>query len=303
MMKFMEQMEAAEHYHELPGFRFHPTDEELVGYYLKAVACGNMNCQVIGCLNIYNHDPNELPGFAKIRGEREWFFFVPRDGLRGNGGKPKRTTQNGFWKATGSDRTVVQSSGTKRIIGTRKTLVFYEGRVPCTTKTDWIMQEYRLPDQYTRCKDIVLCKVYKKATSLKVLEQQAAMDHPGQSNSYNDSPNHGYSSSLYAAFSPMPSINSSGSTSMVPEERGMANMLEDILDDTSTTVATVPASISDATFATSFHGLQFGNDGGLSMLEVPTFYWDFQQDRVLLEPFINSPQAWTPTNVNFSYEC
>ncbi|KAL9262267.1 NAC domain-containing protein, partial [Drosera capensis] len=278
MMKFIEQMEAALHCHELPGFRFHPTDEELVGCYLKTVACGNMLPlpEVIGCLNIYNYDPCELPGLAKIgEREREWYFFVPRDGLQGNGGKPKRTTQYGFWKATGSDRKVVQSSGRKTTIRLRKTLVFYKGRAPHGTRTDWIMQEYRLPDHCTQ--DIVLCKVYRKAISLKVLEQQAAMDHPEQNNSYYNSANHG-SSSLYAAFSPRPSINRSGSTSMVPEERGMANMLEDILDDTSTTIATAPASISDATFATSFHGLQFGNDVGLSELEVPTICWDFQQD-------------------------
>ncbi|KAL9255430.1 NAC domain-containing protein [Drosera capensis] len=296
MTKFLEQIEAALHCHALPGFRFHPTDEELVGCYLKTVACGNMLPQpeVIGCLNIYNYDPHELPELAKIR-ERECYFFVPRDRHQGNGGKPKRTTQNGFWKATGSDRKVVQSSGTKRTIGLRKTLVFYKGRAPRGTKTDWIMQEYRLPDHCTPSQDIVLCKVYRKATSLKVLEQQAAMNHPEQNNSYYNNINQGSSSSLYAAFSPMPSINTSGSTSMVPEEKGVANMFEDILDDTSSTIAAAAASSSDPTanINASFQGLQFGNDGGLSMLEERTLIWD------LLEQFISSPLAWTPTIVNF----
>ena len=82
---------------------------------------------------------------AKI-GEREWYFFVPRDRKHGNGGRPNRTTENGFWKATGSDRRILNSSDPKRIIGLRKTLVFYEGRAPHGRKTDWVMNEYRLPD-------------------------------------------------------------------------------------------------------------------------------------------------------------
>ncbi|CAD6335307.1 unnamed protein product [Miscanthus lutarioriparius] len=34
----------------------------------------------------------------------------------------------------------------KHLIGLKKMLVYYEGRVPCGTKTDWGMNEYRLPD-------------------------------------------------------------------------------------------------------------------------------------------------------------
>jgi hypothetical protein len=82
---------------------------------------------------------------AKI-GEREWYFFVPRDRKAGNGGRPNRTTERGFWKATGSDRSIRSSGDAKRVIGLKKTLVFYQGRAPRGTKTDWVMNEYRLPD-------------------------------------------------------------------------------------------------------------------------------------------------------------
>jgi hypothetical protein len=47
----------------------------------------------------------------------------------------------GFWKATGRDKAVQDNS---RLIGMRKTLVFYKGRAPNGQKTDWIMHEYRL---------------------------------------------------------------------------------------------------------------------------------------------------------------
>jgi len=89
-----------------------------------------------------------MHGFAAMAkiGEREWYFFVPRDRKAGSGGRPNRTTERGFWKATGSDRAIRSSADAKRVIGLKKTLVFYQGRAPRGTKTDWVMNEYRLPD-------------------------------------------------------------------------------------------------------------------------------------------------------------
>ncbi|XP_054777063.1 NAC domain-containing protein 6-like [Prosopis cineraria] len=161
---------------ELPGFRFHPTEEELLDFYLKNTILGKkLRFDIIGFLNIYHHDPWDLPGLAKV-GEREWYFFVPRDKKHGSGGRPNRTTQKGFWKATGSDRKIISLSEPKRLIGLRKTLVFYSGRAPRGSKTDWVMNEYRLPDSCQLPKDVVLCKIYRKATSLKVLELRAAQE-------------------------------------------------------------------------------------------------------------------------------
>ncbi|XP_050363960.1 NAC domain-containing protein 6 [Argentina anserina] len=173
---------------ELPGFRFHPTEEELLEFYLKSVVFGKRRFDIIEFLNIYRHDPRDLPGLAKI-GEREWYFFVPRDRKHGSGGRPNRTTETGFWKATGSDRKIVSLSDPKRIIGLRKTLVFYKGRAPRGTKTDWVMNEYRLPDNCKLLKDIVLCKIYRKATSLKVLEQRAQMEEDMKMGFHANSPN------------------------------------------------------------------------------------------------------------------
>ena len=167
---------------ELPGFRFHPTEEELLEFYLKQAAEGKkLKFDIIPRVQLYRHEPWELPGLARI-GEREWYFFVPRDHRKQQQARPSRTTERGFWKATGSDRAVRCAADPKRLIGHKKTLVFYEGRAPRGTKTDWVMNEYRLPDAAAAAagnqqqEDIVLCKIYRKAVSLKELEHRVAME-------------------------------------------------------------------------------------------------------------------------------
>lgn len=46
----------------LPGFRFHPTDEELVGFYLKKkVQHKPLSIELIKQLDIYKYDPWDLP--------------------------------------------------------------------------------------------------------------------------------------------------------------------------------------------------------------------------------------------------
>ncbi|GMP94052.1 hypothetical protein CsSME_00043652 [Camellia sinensis var. sinensis] len=51
----------------LPGFRFHPTDEELVGFYLKRkVQQRPLSIEIIKQLDIYKFDPWDLPSRIKI---------------------------------------------------------------------------------------------------------------------------------------------------------------------------------------------------------------------------------------------
>ncbi|KAJ0698870.1 putative transcription factor NAM family [Helianthus annuus] len=50
-----------------PGFRFHPTDEELVLYYLKRkICCRPLKPDIIGEVDVYKWDPDELPGFGFV---------------------------------------------------------------------------------------------------------------------------------------------------------------------------------------------------------------------------------------------
>jgi hypothetical protein len=52
-----------EHDMVMPGFRFHPTEEELVEFYLRRKVEGKrFNVELITFLDHYRYDPWELPG-------------------------------------------------------------------------------------------------------------------------------------------------------------------------------------------------------------------------------------------------
>lgn len=148
-----------------PGFRFHPTDEELVGYYLKRKVDGlRIELEVIPEIELYKFDPWELPDKSFLpRRDMEWFFFCPRDRKYPNGSRTNRATKAGYWKATGKDRKVSCQSN---VTGYRKTLVFYRGRAPMGDRTDWVMHEYRLCDNLTGSSGsqgaFALCRVVKR---------------------------------------------------------------------------------------------------------------------------------------------
>ncbi|XP_020223456.1 NAC transcription factor 29 [Cajanus cajan] len=165
-----------------PGFRFHPTDEELIVYYLCNQATSKpCPASIIPEVDIYKFDPWQLPDKTEF-GENEWYFFSPRDRKYPNGVRPNRATVSGYWKATGTDKAIYSGS---KSVGVKKSLVFYKGRPPKGTKTDWIMHEYRLAESKKpvcrkigsmRLDDWVLCRIYKKKHMGKTLEHKEV--HP-----------------------------------------------------------------------------------------------------------------------------
>ncbi|KAF3626678.1 Protein CUP-SHAPED COTYLEDON 2 [Capsicum annuum] len=133
--------------HLPPGFRFHPTDEELITYYLlKKVLDSNFTARAIAEVDLNKCEPWELPGKAKM-GEKEWYFFSLRDRKYPTGLRTNRATEAGYWKATGKDREIF-SSKTCALVGMKKTLVFYRGRAPKGEKSNWVMHEYRLDGKF-----------------------------------------------------------------------------------------------------------------------------------------------------------
>lgn len=93
------------------------------------------------------HD--DLSDEACVAG-REWYFFSLHDRKYATGQRTNRATRSGYWKATGKDRPISISgrrggcAGAGSLVGMRKTLVFYQGRAPRGTKTEWVMHEFRV---------------------------------------------------------------------------------------------------------------------------------------------------------------
>ncbi|XP_059293944.1 NAC domain-containing protein 92-like [Lycium ferocissimum] len=154
-----------------PGFRFHPTDEELITHYLAPKVLDSSFCaRAIGEVDLNKVEPWDLPWKAKM-GEKEWYFFCIRDKKYPTGQRTNRATEAGYWKATGKDKEIFRS---KTLVGMKKTLVFYKGRAPKGEKTNWVMHEYRLDGKYsvhnlpkTAKNECVICRVFKKSSGGK----------------------------------------------------------------------------------------------------------------------------------------
>ncbi|KAF0895599.1 hypothetical protein E2562_013908 [Oryza meyeriana var. granulata] len=199
----MEESSASESYRVPPGFRFHPTEEELVGYYLaRKVQAMDLVGGIIQELDLCSIEPWDLQArcsswqqAAEQEQEQEWYFFSYKDRKYPSGTRTNRATAAGFWKATGRDKPVASTRSPSAVIGMRKTLVFYRGRAPNGTKTDWIIHEYRLvadhqhqhQQQHQEQEGWVVCRAFQKPTTTTTLHQlqlQLQLQRPPSSCSF-----------------------------------------------------------------------------------------------------------------------
>ncbi|GMI84780.1 hypothetical protein HRI_002147300 [Hibiscus trionum] len=175
-----------------PGFRFYPTEEELVSFYLHNKLQGKqqrldnlINNRVIPVVDIYGFNPSDLPQLSVSlchKDPEQWFFFVPRSESEARGGRPKRLTDSGYWKATGSPGFVYASDG--RPIGFKRTMVFYTGKAPSGKKTEWKMNEYKAFEGEVSSgaqlpplrQEFSLCRVYKKSKCLRSYDRRPLPD-------------------------------------------------------------------------------------------------------------------------------
>uniref|UniRef100_A0A0E0GF16 NAC domain-containing protein n=1 Tax=Oryza nivara TaxID=4536 RepID=A0A0E0GF16_ORYNI len=153
-----------------PGFRFHPTDEELVSYYLRRRILGRrLRIDAIAEVDLYRLEPWDLPSLSRIRSrDAQWYFFARLDrkvtgagagGRGGPGNRTNRATPRGYWKTTGKDRDVHHRG---KLVGMKKTLVFHSGRAPKGQRTNWVMHEYRLLDADGTQDLHVVCRIFQK---------------------------------------------------------------------------------------------------------------------------------------------
>ncbi|XP_019412855.1 PREDICTED: NAC domain-containing protein 7-like [Lupinus angustifolius] len=167
--------------HVPPGFRFHPTDEELVDYYLRRkVTSRRIDLDIIKDVDLYKIEPWDLQELCRIGTEEqnEWYFFSHKDKKYPTGTRTNRATVAGFWKATGRDKAIYSKHN---LVGMRKTLVFYKGRAPNGQKSDWIMHEYRLETDEngsSQEEGWVVCRVFKKRVTTTSMRKVSEHDSP-----------------------------------------------------------------------------------------------------------------------------
>lgn len=175
-----------------PGFRFYPTEEELLTFYLRHRLAGTKPVveHLIPVMDIYGYHPSELQamaGAANVCDTEQWFFFCPRAERELHGGRPARTTPSGYWKATGSPSYVYSSSPNNRVIGEKRTMVFYQGRAPTGNRTRWKMNEYKAvaddappaPGAPVMLRnDFSVCRVYISTGTLRSFDRRP-LNRPG----------------------------------------------------------------------------------------------------------------------------
>ncbi|XVF21347.1 hypothetical protein REPUB_Repub12eG0082800 [Reevesia pubescens] len=154
----------------IKGFRFHPTDEELIEYLqLKTFDRDSLVQFIDEVKDICESEPWELPGRSTLQtGDRLSYFVYPPKYKYRNSKRISRTTLEGYWKPTGNPRKIINTD-TGEVIGSKKTLVFYKGQ--CNdknrNKTCWVMHEYELMAAPTPTdsdqKTFNLCKLKQKA--------------------------------------------------------------------------------------------------------------------------------------------
>ncbi|XVE86513.1 hypothetical protein DITRI_Ditri18aG0039700 [Diplodiscus trichospermus] len=118
-----------------PGFRFCPTDEELVLHFLYPKAL-LLPCHpnIIPELDLHLLYPWELDGKALLSGKHYYFFSQMME---------NRILENGYWKQLGIEEPIF-SAGAGKKVGVKKFFVFFIGDAPVGVETNWLMQEYRL---------------------------------------------------------------------------------------------------------------------------------------------------------------
>ncbi|GMH27371.1 hypothetical protein Nepgr_029214 [Nepenthes gracilis] len=129
------------------ALRFHPTDEELITFYIASkVVHGGFSGAGIAHVDLNRCQPWDLPGEGKI-GRESVVFLQCGDGKYRTGMGTNRATGAGYSIGTGKDRGV--HGHCDGVLLGMKMLMFYRGRGPGGVKTEWVMREYRLDGRFS----------------------------------------------------------------------------------------------------------------------------------------------------------
>ncbi|KAK7389723.1 hypothetical protein VNO78_25001 [Psophocarpus tetragonolobus] len=171
-MKFSPNPQAM----DIVGVGFRPTEEELVDFYLKhMLLADDPRVNIIPVIDLCDVEPWDVPSNPNtlflhlifftftlvLYSSLFFFFFFPVDFKYSNSRRVNRRTKLGFWKPTGADRKV-KTWETNTVIGSKKTLVYYQGRVSSGVKSFWVIHEYHALTLHQTKRNFVLCRLMKK---------------------------------------------------------------------------------------------------------------------------------------------
>ncbi|XP_025886242.1 NAC domain-containing protein 1-like [Solanum lycopersicum] len=143
------------------GYRFLPTDDELIEHYLMKKINGEKLPKINDfqeiCINS-SHPQEYCTTENKHKRGENWYFFTRREKKYKKGGRPNRQVggKKGFWKATGNDVEIMKDG---QIIGYRKTLDYQEEK---GIRSKWKMHEFRIHKKGLshELDKSVLCEIY-----------------------------------------------------------------------------------------------------------------------------------------------
>lgn len=163
------------------GYRFEPSDEDLIDFYLRTKKIYGDQCVVPDCLikdlDIYQHNPDELPQGGAVfpyRHSNEMYFFTPRHPTTPGSKRVNRRAGDGLWDGHAKN-VAIEKNG--KVIGHKAQLHFkilVDGDNNKKIPTNWIMNEYCLGSDKNGFDALVLCKIYKKSEKGAEGEESAA---------------------------------------------------------------------------------------------------------------------------------
>ncbi|CAA2949034.1 NAC domain-containing 86-like [Olea europaea subsp. europaea] len=143
------------------GFKFDPTDNEVLFYLKKNILDQHFPANVIPTADVYGTNPDEIPFWEFKDGNGSyWFFFTTKP-------SGDLVTEDGYWSPI-MDAEITDGA---KVVGFKRHLVFYQGKMSSGTQTLWNAHEYRVnPRIFTavelndgvknKISNLVVCKIF-----------------------------------------------------------------------------------------------------------------------------------------------
>ncbi|XP_048227467.1 NAC domain-containing protein 6 isoform X3 [Ricinus communis] len=159
------------------GWRFRPTDEELLCNYLKPKILGDpIGGSDVEEDNLCDYDPWDLFGKFKSKygDDKERYFLSPCEYYERSGLRKRKAKSGGYWKCTGDPR-LITLGDSDEVIGTKRSLVYHNPNA-----TDLIKTEYTYTAKLDRpiLGNFVLYKLKRKSKKKQAPSKRAMKAKP-----------------------------------------------------------------------------------------------------------------------------